>query len=97
MRQVIAHSKKRYGRDAASHCTLQKALRGPGHSRKCPGAFLLLFQHLKKKISHTAEDESPYSEKTSVYLLTYPKKRCGVWDTVAVVVAGDFFASFFFA
>ena len=26
----------------------QKALRGLGHSRKCPGAFLLLFQHLKK-------------------------------------------------
>ena len=84
-RQVIAHTKKRCERDAASLLTNFKALwarrggvvaltarwavnsqsgeqfiiatRGfsPGHSRKCPGAFLLLFQHLKKKIFHTVE------------------------------------------
>ena len=38
------HSKKRRcGRDAAKFHTNFKALRGPGHSRKCPGDFFASF------------------------------------------------------
>ena len=33
----------------------------------------------------------------STNLPSTPKKRCGAWDTAAVVVTNDFFASFFFA
>ena len=31
----------------------------------------------RRHFIRTAEDVCPYSEKTSVYQLTYPKKRCG--------------------
>ena len=35
--------------------------------------------------------------KERLFVFSHTKKRCGVRDTVAVVVTGDFFASFFFA
>ena len=50
----------------------KKALRGPGHSRKCPGDFFASFFFAwKKKILHTAEDESPYSFEYFRYVINF--------------------------
>ena len=65
------------------------------------GAFLFVGRGAcsRRRSFRTAEDESPYSDKTSVYFLSYQKsvagatrqaishskKRCGAWDTAASV------------
>ena len=47
----------------------------------------LVFLLLLKTIIEQPKDACPYNGKTSFYKLTYPKKRCGVRDTVASVPA----------
>ncbi len=48
--RVFPYTNSVKGHDADCLHTNKIALRGLGHSRKCPDAFLLLFQHMKKKI-----------------------------------------------
>ncbi len=51
---------------------LTKALRGLGHSRKCPNDFFAsFFFACKKEIFHTVGDACPYSENCFVSAQTF--------------------------
>ena len=95
-------SKKRCGRDAASHCTPQRALRGLGHSRKCPGDFFaFFFSPEKRRYLIQPKTKDPTIRKQAFInsltpksvagatrqVIAHLKKRCGVWDTIASVPA----------
>ena len=65
-----------------------KALRGSGHSRKCPEVFWLLFGSKKVTIPYTPT-QNPTLQTPLCYLKT--KKRGKVWKRVAIAPFGCLF------